>query len=198
MTTGTELAIADHMTTVGKAIVAVRNRGELVSQSDLDWADQMLRGVSSLIKRVEEHRTARTRPLLAQKSAVDAEYKPLRKRLQQLDDMLRDALTDATRRRHADQEKALARVAESGGAVDQNTLAVAHGQDAELDAPQGIQEVSHLEVECVDFASVPREWLMPDMDKILAAYEAARGAISIPGIKVHRVWGIKRKGVVTK
>lgn len=177
------------------------------TREEAEAATDLAKGITVTLKRLDEERRSWTDPLRAQVDRINAEFKAMRRPLEEADETVRAAIVtyrlaeeaaakaEAARLRELEeQDLAAAENARQAGdqevadAIVQGVLArpdphaVAHPAPVRGAFGTGsVRSVWAFEVE--DIAQVPREWLTLDEKKVNAAIR--NGTRSIPGLLIH-------------
>lgn len=162
---------------------------DLSSQAARDTAGKVLTMVRERVAALEARRKDITGPILESKRKIDALFRPVVEYWESCDQALAPRLLAAHRAADQAQVKALAVVAETCGQTDALTLTQAH---TSAETPQGLDLRKSWTFRVVDAASVPREYLRVDEDKIKRLVTAMKGDVSIPGIAVEQVESFAR------
>jgi hypothetical protein len=129
---------------------------------------------------VEAQRTERTKPLLAEKRAVDEVYKPLVELCDAIKGTCNKRLQEYERARKAAQREAAEHV--QLDITDPTVLAVAHGGAPEL--PAEVQSRTCWTYKVLDFHAIPDAYKTLNESALRAVITATRGQCQIPGVLV--------------
>lgn len=177
-----EIEIAQERSEIDNVLAFVR---DLVISNDEDFkfASDTLKGANRNWKRLEERRTAVTKPILTAKRGVDILFKPALDGLSEIDKVLRSKIGEYTAKKESERiavMQASAAVFREGGTP---TEIIPERPEA-----SGVSVKAVWTWEVLDAAEVPREFCSPDEAKIQAsrdwsAYNEQFPPPPIPGIR---------------
>src|SRR6266545_2517373 len=150
---------------------------------DQEFAAEGLRWVKEQLNTIEAKRTAITKPLNAALKQVNDMFRPMKTALEDAEKTLKRRIAGYLEQKQLDNDRAIATAAAAATPVEASTAlaAVSH-----VEAPRGVS-IRYMWVATVTDASlIPRQFLMPDMAKIVDAVRNSDGKIQIPGISVHQ------------
>lgn len=158
------------------------------------WMSQQLSTVRALLKRLDDQRTALTKPLLEAKRRVDGMFSPATKPLAECESIIRGKLAGAALGR-LEREKAALQLAQEAAAMG-NTDRV---MDALAMVPESVATIGssvtyRWAVASVDFAALPEEYKTIDHARLAAVAKAA-GAEEpvVPGVRFERTATVRAK-----
>ena len=129
--------------------------------------------IARKLKVVDDERTAITKPLLEAKKNTDKLFAPVLDPLKEAEKILRAKLVIFLTGRQA--------------AIDAAFAAGDHLEAATLEVPvvKGCGVTMTWEAEIVDVSLIPKEYLVPDLERISKLAEANAGQLDIPGVRVR-------------
>lgn len=139
-------------------------------------------------KRLEERRTAITRPMLDAKREVDQLFKPATDTCTAVIRACTDRMEKHAHELAAERRLALAAVTAAVQSGDTDLVRVEHARAGALAPALPPQVRLYTEVGFVveDLSLVPREWMVLDEARVLAHVRATQGTSPIPGITITR------------
>lgn len=143
-------------------------------------AAKVLQKVKARMKALEAQRVLITKPLNDGLRAVNDLFRQPREKFEDIEKVLKDAISDYLRRKQQKNDQAL-QAAAVAPTIPQAQLALSELRPVE--APKGISTREVWKAEVVDPDAVPREFCSPDPKKIKAYLEGLRGEPSMPGVK---------------
>ena len=149
------------------------------SQSMLDKVGELLTQTKAKYKAIEAERTKVTKPLNDAKKAIDGWFKPAKTALNDLEIVLKDAMSSYITGQEQKRLEALQ--------LGNHEAALATEQPV---MPAGISTRTTWKFHVVDVARVPREYLVLDMAAIQAHVSTHKSNSSIPGIDAYPDTGI--------
>jgi len=185
----------------GKACALVV--GSAAEQHD---ATVMLADIARLKKALVEHRTALLGPLKEQVSFIDSQFKSIMAPVEAADSILRKKileyqLNERTKRDELDRIARLEREAAEAKAKLENKPAPA------MPVPKQAEVKTHIDTgagsattamitkyEVTDFAALPDRYKIADTAKLTREIKAAKGDISIPGVRIYQEPILKVRG----
>ncbi len=136
---------------------------EIKVPADFDLASDLAKDARTNWKRLDERRTAITKPLLASKAQVDALFKPALSALKAIEDELKAKIGAYTSAPREAAREAMAESAEQYAAGETPTAIIPEAPHA-----KGVSVTEYWDFEVTDPALVPREYCSPDPAKIKA------------------------------
>ena len=174
---------------VKKNVLTVQQAANLLEVSSPDTAQvasDTLHSIKEATRVLTEKKTDITRPMMESLAKVKALFSPLELALKDADKMVRSKMLAYT---IAEQEKVEAKKAKIASRVEKGTMREDTAV-AKLDAvgdvakTQGIRVQTRRQLEIEDEMMIPREYLVPDRDKISKALFAG---IEVPGAVLKNV-----------
>jgi len=184
-----------------EAEVAVRQATEdrehvdalaVVTADDYRQAAEHLRALTAKYKELDERRKQATRPLDESKKAIMSWFRPAIDSLEFSIDALKARMTSYNERqvaieRQASENAAAALVAKRP--VDETAMTTAFA--GSVTATEGIAVAHVWDFEVTDPAKLPREYLLPDLQKIRAVVRALKAEAVIEGVRVFKTTQVK-------
>lgn len=155
----------------------------ITSEDDMALANGLLLEAKNQAKAIDVERKSWTDPLNAQIKRLNAMYQPVIKLWGQVEGILKTKIADAVRATQQAQDEALTMIAESGGEVVGEVLAVAHGQEL-VEPPSNISIRQEWDVKIVDIDLIPIGYMQPNFELIQRVVRQSNGAVTIPGVEV--------------
>lgn len=164
----------------------------IVSNDDMNYANELLAWVKIRAKSLEARRKEISQPLNAVLRTYNGWFKKPLDALKVAEAQLKNKIAEALAATKRAQDEALAAVADTGGAVAGEVLAVAHGQEL-IDQPDNVSIQEDIDFEIVDEKVVPRAFCKPDL-AMLKAYGKAYGvAAEVPGVRFFKTRIVKQR-----
>ncbi len=154
------------------------------------WFSEQLPTVRALFQKLEDERTAVTKPMLAAKAAVDAMFKPATAPLKECEEIIRSKLAEAARVRLAAETAAKRLAAEAAEAGDHRAASTARAQTPAHVATTGSSARVVRKWRVVDLAAVPREYLMIDEAAVTAA---CKSGVAVAGVEYYDDVAVRAK-----
>lgn len=169
---------------------------DIETQSDMDELGQIQRQAFDKGKELTEERLKLTRPIDSTKTGIMNLFKPALGYWGAIEAACKAKIQTFREAAKAEQDRALAAVAESGGQADADTLVIAHGAGV-LELPSTSGEKISYTWTAADEKKVPEEYFMRVLDTEKIDLEVMRKGLKteIPGIRVERHVGIVNKPV---
>lgn len=166
----------------GDAITMIRDL-PVTTDEEQEFAAEGLRIVKQWHAELEEKRTAITKPMNQALRGVNDLFRPMKTALEEAEQVVKRRIAGYLEQKRADNDRAVAEAAAAATSV-QAEQALAAVQVAE--PPRGVS-IRYQWVAVVEDASlIPREYLTPNMARIVDAVRASDGAIQIPGVSVRQ------------
>ncbi len=137
---------------------------EILTPEDFTLAAELAKGARANWKRLDERRTAITKPILDSKRRVDDLFKPALVALKEIEDTLKDKIGAYTSSQRKAQEAEMMTSAAEHQAGGMPTFEI-----REVPTAKGVSVQEHWDFEIVNPDLVPREYCSPDPAKIRAA-----------------------------
>lgn len=152
---------------------------QISSDEELEAAGALVKQVKVRLNELQEAKAAITRPMRESLAATTALFGPVEDQYELAEKLLKAKISSYLTSR-VEREKVLMQEAVN---ADDITTAVELASKA---APtvQGVSTRTTYEAEIVDAESIPRSYLVPDIQRIRADVRAAKGKIDIPGVRV--------------
>lgn len=145
---------------------------EIQSDSDQEFAAEILRDVKEKYRQVEEKRTSITGPLNQALRGVNDLFRPLKTALEDAERLLKGKIAGYQQRVDEQNRQALEEAAEAETPEEaQQVLATTRT----VQSPQGVNVRHVWKPKVTDASKLPREYLMPNMSKLEAHAKAAKG-----------------------
>lgn len=148
------------------ALLAAMPTFAITSKKKFDKASTVLLEVKRMAKELEAQRTSVTKPMLAAKRTVDSWFTPQVKKLERVEDFLKDAISGYLKQTHADREQAPA-------------------ETEELQMPTGLQARRKTLVKLIDIEAVPEAYLKPKQVDWAKVADAHKRGETVPGIEAE-------------
>ena len=169
-----------------KRVLTVREAADILEVSSPDTAEiasGVLHDIKEATRILTEKKTDITRPVMESLAKIKALFAPLETALKEADQIVRQKMLAYT---IAEQDRIEAQKAKIAARVEKGTMrsdtAVAKlGAVGEVAKTEGIRVQTRRQLEIVDEALVPREYLTPDRERITRALFAD---IAVPGAKL--------------
>lgn len=161
------------------------SREDLVSDQDERDAVELLRVTKQYINDLEKARKTQVDPLNKQVTAINAQYKPARDRLQVIERRLKMLIARSIERREAANRAAIAAAAEAARAGENAGEYLAQVDDRAI--PQGVGVRRRWEFSVNDPSQVPAQFWSIDVAKIQAyldQFDDFTNPPQIPGVSV--------------
>lgn len=169
------------------ALVWIRSQCPTITTPEqAQWAADAINSVGKNQRDQEAVRKEITAPILEAKRRIDALFKPAAAAQSAILDYLKGILKDYRQREHERQAAALA-----AASTPEETRAAVQVTPA---APVGISERATWRGEVVDESQLPRDFWIIDQAKLDRTIKAARGQITIPGVRVITDMILVRQG----
>lgn len=160
------------------------------TEDDLGFAAEVLADVKGRAKRLDETRKRATGPMREAIKEVDGWFAPVKKALAVVEAEVKARVSLG--RQRLDEERArtaaaAAQVAREAGTVEEAVAALAVA--VEEGAPVRVAGVSFREaweLEVYDEAALPREYLVPDWQRLRALARERKGDLDVPGCRAVR------------
>ena len=146
------------------ATLEMAQRLVIESPADFELASELAKGARINWKRLEERRTAITKPILDSKRKVDYLFKPALEALKQIENCLKTKIGTYVTSQKAKQVQAMNATADAYAAGTPLATPI-----PEVPTAKGISVKTEWDFDIVDPALVPREYCSPDPDKIKQA-----------------------------
>jgi hypothetical protein len=164
------------------ALTMTRNL-PITNDEEKEFAAEGLRWVKAQHAELEEQRTAITKPLNVALREINNLFRPMKSALEDAERVLKTKIAHYLEKKQLDNERAIEAAASAATPAQAQTALATVSQ---VEAPRGVS-VRYMWVATVKDASlIPREYLMPDMPRILDAVRASDGKVEIPGISIHQ------------
>lgn len=137
---------------------------DITSQGDYEFASELVRKAKAAHKRLDERRTAITKPLLASKRKVDDLFAPSLSALKEIERVLKEKIGAYAVQQTQAAATAMVTTAAVYAAGGTPTEAI-----PEIPTAPGISTAIYWDFEIVNPAEVPRELCSPDPEKIQRA-----------------------------
>ena len=176
--------------TEARGLLEAARSVEIASASDYAAAAETAAELRAMREAVEARRRSWVDPLNAVVRSINAAFKPAFDTLAGAERAMRDkivAYSDSQAAAHEEAVREIAAAPTQAGRED------AHARLSEAVVPrvEGLSLVETWEGEVVDAAKLPREYLVPDVRKLLEATRAAGGDPEIPGWRAIRKTGTR-------
>jgi hypothetical protein len=145
-------------------------------------AGRLLVGIVADRKRIDDQRTAITKPLNESKRAVDAFFAPVLGALKQAEDLLRCKVADAVQRRE-DANRAALDAARLASETGEGSIAEAIARVVDAPALPGVSIREVWMFEIVDAKQVPSAYLKVNESLVHEAIKT--GVREIPGLRIY-------------
>ena len=177
-----------------KEILAMVEQFQIVTQEDMEFANECLGEVKTKLKELKEEREGVTKPMNAALKKVRGWFKPAETFYGHAEKAWKDRIAAWTLAQAEAQRRALEAVQAASAAGDVGAVAqamtLASAATAELPGNVSVQE--RWVVEITDNYAVPPDYWSPDINKIR---EAVGGGIrEIPGCRIYRDDIVTRRG----
>lgn len=169
-----------------KEILAMVEAFQIITQEDMEFANECLGDVKGKLKALKEEREGVTKPMNAALKKVRGWFKPAENFYGQAETAWKDRIKAWTLAQAAAQTKALEAVQEAHAQGDVTAVAQAMTQASEATAelPDNVTVRERWIVEILDPLSVPSDYWSPDIQKIQTA--VGDGIREIPGCRIYR------------
>ena len=176
--------------TEARGLLEAARSVEIASASDYAAAAETAAELRAMREAVEARRRSWVDPLNAVVRSINAAFKPAFDTLAGAERAIRDKIVAYSEAQSAAHEAAVREIA---AAPTQAGREDAHARLSEAVVPrvEGLSLVETWEGEVVDAAKLPREYLVPDVRKLLEATRAAGGDPEIPGWRAIRKTGTR-------
>ncbi len=157
----------------------------ILTQEDLDLANDTTKDVKRKFKDTEERRTSITKPINEGLRRVNAVFKPLLDQYSQSESLLKQKVAAGLKYLQAEQTRKLQEVAvlsQAGDMVGAKAMLLST-PDAALPSGTSIREI--LKYKVVDISKVPDEYLLLVVNDAAVQVALASGAKEIPGIEIY-------------
>lgn len=146
------------------------------TQEQVQAADKRLLTVHACVKWIEEQKELLIRPHLDGAAGIRDRVRPVEECLKSAKDLLKSKIAQAERAARAAQQAALQQI--QAGERSADTLALAHAAPA---ASSAVRQQSYWQAVVEDFAALPDEYKIADMQKLHALSRA--GGTPPPGVR---------------
>ena len=159
------------------------NSLEVKTPDDAEKASEILHMVKAAAKIVTDKKVEITAPLMASLGKIKALFKPLEDDLADADKRTRAKMLAYTisEQERVEEEKAKIMERAKKGTLRQDTAVAKLGAVGDVAKTEGIRVQTRRQLEIVDETLIPREYLVPDREKISKALFAD---IEVPGAKL--------------
>jgi cell division septation protein DedD len=155
----------------------------ITNDEEKEFAAEGLRLVKEEYRMVEAQRKKLTEPLNGVVKEINDMLRPDREACLEAERAVKQKIAGYLEQKQLDNERALQAAASAATPAQAQTALATVSQ---VEAPRGVS-VRYMWVATVTDASlIPREYLMPDMPRILDAVRASDGKVEIPGINIHQ------------
>ncbi len=159
----------------------------IMSQADMDYADDFMKKLKALWKASEEQRKELGRPWREKLELIQDYYKPYLNALKQGETVLKQRIVEGNARAEAARQAAYLAAQSAYQQGDMQSVAVATQQAvaADIAVPQGTSIRTVFVGEIVDLSQLPQEFWswVPDLVKVQAAVDL--GHRQIPGCRIY-------------
>ena len=174
--------------TEGEETLAQIKEFEITSKEDMDFAVEVLTDSKKKAKQIDGKRQEITKPLNEALRAVNALFKPALNFLAQCEREVKQKIAAAHAQSQIDARQALAEAgtaAATGDGTAVTTALEAHETAEGFSEVDGVQYRTVWKYEIKDESLIPREFLMPDNQRIQNVVMHKKGDAVIPGVRVY-------------
>ena len=177
-----------------KAILTMVNEFQIVTQEDMEFANECLGDVKGKLKELKKEREGVTKPLNAALTKVRGWFKPVETFYKEAEKGWKDRIVAWTLAQAEAQRQALEVVQEAHARGDVTAVAQAMtaASEATAELPDNVTVQERWIVEITDNFAVPSDYWSPDIKKIQDA--VAGGIREIPGCNIYREDIVTRRG----
>jgi len=159
-------------------LLAILPASEITNAAELEAANLLIKQIKTRSDELAAVKKQITQPMRAALAAVSELFTPVEEKYAEAEKQLKTMVVAYLTHMESQARLAIGRAAESGDDMGEAVeLALTSTQ-----TPEGMQVRRVSEVVVFDEASVPREYLTPDLKKIKAAVKTG---IDIPGVRVE-------------
>jgi len=160
----------------------------IAGQPDVDFANECLTEVKGKLRWLKDKREEATKPMNAALKTIRGWFKPAEEFYEECEGLWKLKIRDGLTALDAAQQRALAAASQAHQAGDLRlvTEAMAVASQATVEAPANISVIERWGYKIIDEMLLPREYLMPDAQKIAGVVRAMGASTRIPGVEVFR------------
>jgi hypothetical protein len=153
---------------------------EITTQDELTFAEGEIQKAAERWKLYEEKRTAATKPLNQSLREINGWFKPVQAALKSIESGWKSAISRFRVRQREEQARLLAAAQAAVDPTEIRESLIAASQAEPV--VSSLVQVDHWTFKIEDFDKIPREYLVPDFEKIALIVRAKKEQHGIPGV----------------
>jgi len=154
---------------------------EIHDAEDYSYAVDITQEVKSKIKEIEDQRKEWTGPLNKVIRSINAAFKPARTALEGIEKDIKGKLIAYDEAKEAERNEIYEQVEQAVAQGGDVQSLISSAAQAETPKVQGVSTRTTWTGRVVDVDRIPREYLLPDVDRLIQLTKDSHGKVEIPG-----------------